>query len=86
MSGFVIVTTKEKAQGKCLFWKPLRAGYTSSLTNAGKYSREEAEEICGGGHGNDIFVSHETAFGLSVRVVDFHDLAALAAPDKWEGL
>ena len=72
MSEYVIVTTKQKAYGNCLFWGEERSGYTADLDSAGRYSVEDAIDICS--NGDSFMVSLELAKKWATAVVNFHDV------------
>ena len=78
---FYIATTKHEAlwpRGVILFWAANERGYSSFLEKAGRYSKEEAEQICKP-DSNHFMIPCEAVEAQAVRVVDIDKLEEL----KW---
>lgn len=59
--------------GYALWWGPDRSGYYAELEGAGRYTRAEAESICGGSDRSAPMPLAE-AQAKAVSVVDFNKL------------
>lgn len=67
------IVMKVSCGNDALFWKPNEAGYTRFLELAGRYSREQAEEICGI-RGEEFMVPCDVAEAHAMRTVDHSEL------------
>ena len=59
-----------------MWWRPDAAGYTNNVDDAGRYSKEDAESLCAGAHGDDVPVDELAAY---------HDLKARRIVDMGDG-
>lgn len=67
---WLVYTLKEAANGDvCLWWKPKAMGYTRYLEEAGRFSRDEAEQHLRGASGDVAIVEESSAAGAALRVV-----------------
>ena len=57
------------ADGQPFWWKPNRLGYTQDISKAGKYTHEEAKEICQSG--NDVMYDSWVVDEYTVPMVKF---------------
>jgi len=76
MKEYYIVTKAHSAiwpGGVLLFWAANRCGYSTFLEAAGRYSEEEARDICHcrGGEQMDFPVPCDLVEKEAIRVVDF---------------
>ena len=70
-----LILNKDRSQGAAMWWRPDRAGYTTDVDSAGRYSSEESARIVRSGSGKDIRVP-VSAIGRTVttrRIVDVGD-------------
>lgn len=83
MNEFYIITTHHEAlwpRGVLLFWAANRSGYSTFLEKAGRYSEEEAKDICthrGKDTLVDFMVPCDVIEAQAVRVVDLDKLNSL---------
>lgn len=69
-----LILHKQLVDGRAMWWRPNRAGYTTDLNAAGRYTKAEAESIAR--IRGDDFPVPESAFGTCLtvrRVVSVED-------------
>ncbi|MCP4899714.1 MAG: hypothetical protein GY906_22340 [bacterium] len=88
MSGqlYYIQCRRHGVVGNCvLWWGPDKGGYVCDLDKAGKYPKEEADEISRSTHGQDVPRAVADMDAISIRHVHANTLSwPLATPEQLE--
>lgn len=70
-----LIFSKKHSKGIAMWWGHNAAGYTNNLDEAGRYSKDEAEQYCAHSHGDDVPMEELVAYGklAARRIVDMGD-------------
>ena len=73
---FYICRTTEYVGNGLVWWRPKSCGYTSYIEEAGKYTEEEAKEICDGvkdiAYSCEFIDNHKTAKKVIIDAQQVH--------------
>lgn len=75
---YLIVCTRHTGayKGLTLFWRPNSASYTTNIDEAGRYTKEKADEISESTHGDDYGIPESVVMKMRlVRGVDINEIS-----------